>query len=471
MGTSEDEVTMSRPGRLATSASGRNTVWSTPTGTTVSRSRGTCIWRLMSMREFAETVSTAGSSRATRTCMRRKPNHRRVVNRCHAPSAWSRAIERSTVIGWWSVSSSGQPRRCSSRIPEPRHWLSWTRSNSSRLRGRARSGSGASTRGARRTRRRSIVVNSTTSVSEVNSRRAGIRKGSGSRYRSSPRTGVKPDALVELGPRRPGEHLDAVAERDELARQVAGVDALAAAARVAPVDEERDAPAALGAAGRGATRVGQHRSPSTSPRTPARRGRTGGVTWARVGTPRGRWRTIVVRGRAVAQTAPRGARRAALRYDSAMDLTYPPEAEAFRAEIRAWLEENLPEGWFDEGFSMTAEERRQFNKEWPERLYKGGWICASWPVEYEGKGLTHPRERRAQRGVRPRRGARCARTSSATPSSARRSCSGAPRSRSTASSRGSCTGRRPGARGSASRTRAATSPRCRRAPCSTATSG
>ena len=25
-----------------------------------------------------------------------------------------------------------------------------------------------------------------------------------------------------------------------------------------------------------------------------------------------------------------------------MDLTYPPEAEQFRTEIRAWLEENLP---------------------------------------------------------------------------------------------------------------------------------
>ena len=71
-----------------------------------------------------------------------------------------------------------------------------------------------------------------------------------------------------------------------------------------------------------------------------------------------------------------------------MDLTYPPDAEEFRAEIRAWLVENLPEGWFDEGFTMTPEERAQFNKEWVERLYKGGWICASWPEEYEGKGLT-----------------------------------------------------------------------------------
>ena len=71
-----------------------------------------------------------------------------------------------------------------------------------------------------------------------------------------------------------------------------------------------------------------------------------------------------------------------------MDLTYPPEAEQFRTEIRAWLEDNLPDGWFDDGFELTDEERASFNKEWPEKLFEGGWICATWPVEYGGKGLT-----------------------------------------------------------------------------------
>src|SRR3989440_4470826 len=71
-----------------------------------------------------------------------------------------------------------------------------------------------------------------------------------------------------------------------------------------------------------------------------------------------------------------------------MDLTYPPDAEAFRVEIRAWLEENLPQGWFDEGFSMTPEERRKFHEEWTQKLFDGGWICASWPKEYGGKGLS-----------------------------------------------------------------------------------
>jgi alkylation response protein AidB-like acyl-CoA dehydrogenase len=71
-----------------------------------------------------------------------------------------------------------------------------------------------------------------------------------------------------------------------------------------------------------------------------------------------------------------------------MDLTYPADAEEFRAEIRSWLEQNLPDGWFQPGFEMSNDERKRFNAEWPERLFEGGWICATWPKEYGGKGLT-----------------------------------------------------------------------------------
>ena len=72
----------------------------------------------------------------------------------------------------------------------------------------------------------------------------------------------------------------------------------------------------------------------------------------------------------------------------AMDLSYPAEAETFRKEIRSWLEDNLPDGWFDEGFEMTPEAKREFNEQWPAKLFGGGWICATWPVEYGGKGLS-----------------------------------------------------------------------------------
>jgi len=71
-----------------------------------------------------------------------------------------------------------------------------------------------------------------------------------------------------------------------------------------------------------------------------------------------------------------------------MDLTYPPEAEEFRVEIREWLESNLPAGWFDVDFSMTDDERGAWLEQWTAKLFEGGWICATWPTEYGGKGLT-----------------------------------------------------------------------------------
>ena len=71
-----------------------------------------------------------------------------------------------------------------------------------------------------------------------------------------------------------------------------------------------------------------------------------------------------------------------------MDLAYPPEAEEFRGVIRDWLSENLPDGWGQPGFSMIPEERTTFNQEWTAKLFAGGWICASWPAEYGGKGLS-----------------------------------------------------------------------------------
>jgi len=71
-----------------------------------------------------------------------------------------------------------------------------------------------------------------------------------------------------------------------------------------------------------------------------------------------------------------------------MDLAYTPEAEEFRVEIREWLSANLPSGWGDDDFEMTPDERKQFNEQWPKKLFAGGWICATWPKEYGGKGLT-----------------------------------------------------------------------------------
>ena len=37
---------------------------------------------------------------------------------------------------------------------------------------------------------------------------------------------------------------------------------------------------------------------------------------------------------------------------------------------------------------MSPEERRKFHEDWTQKLFDGGWICASWPQEYGGKGLS-----------------------------------------------------------------------------------
>lgn len=67
-----------------------------------------------------------------------------------------------------------------------------------------------------------------------------------------------------------------------------------------------------------------------------------------------------------------------------MDLDYPAEAEAFRLEVRAWLDENLPAGFS----SASPDQRQALLADWNDKLIAGNWLCASWPVEYGGRGLS-----------------------------------------------------------------------------------
>ncbi len=73
-----------------------------------------------------------------------------------------------------------------------------------------------------------------------------------------------------------------------------------------------------------------------------------------------------------------------------MDFDYGEKAEQFRAEVRAWLEENLPkEGSGDDiRVILAGDERAAFLKEWDEKLRKAGFVGIAWPKEYGGRGLS-----------------------------------------------------------------------------------
>jgi alkylation response protein AidB-like acyl-CoA dehydrogenase len=73
-----------------------------------------------------------------------------------------------------------------------------------------------------------------------------------------------------------------------------------------------------------------------------------------------------------------------------MDLSYSSEDEAFRAEVRSWLEDNLV-GEFAElrGKGGPGREHEAYDERvaWDRHLAENGWTCIGWPEEYGGRGL------------------------------------------------------------------------------------
>jgi hypothetical protein len=73
-----------------------------------------------------------------------------------------------------------------------------------------------------------------------------------------------------------------------------------------------------------------------------------------------------------------------------MDLTWSESEQAFRAEARAWLDENLA-GWHaDHGGPeaiASGDTREGFAQhlDWERRLHAGRWAAVSWPSELGGR--------------------------------------------------------------------------------------
>jgi alkylation response protein AidB-like acyl-CoA dehydrogenase len=72
-----------------------------------------------------------------------------------------------------------------------------------------------------------------------------------------------------------------------------------------------------------------------------------------------------------------------------VDLKFSPEDEAFRQEVRTWLDQNLPQEWRHRGVGGYRDDAEEdIRREWQRRLYDGGWLKLSWPREAGGRGAT-----------------------------------------------------------------------------------
>ena len=64
-----------------------------------------------------------------------------------------------------------------------------------------------------------------------------------------------------------------------------------------------------------------------------------------------------------------------------MDFNFEPEEEAFRAEVRKFIEENKPES-----FNPYGGRDQAVIEEWNRKLAEKHWIGFSWPKEEGGGG-------------------------------------------------------------------------------------
>lgn len=68
-----------------------------------------------------------------------------------------------------------------------------------------------------------------------------------------------------------------------------------------------------------------------------------------------------------------------------MDFGYTPEQEAFRSQVRTWLEANQPPPLSsEEKENLTDDLLWERGKTWHKKLHEGGWAGISWPKNMAG---------------------------------------------------------------------------------------
>ena len=68
-----------------------------------------------------------------------------------------------------------------------------------------------------------------------------------------------------------------------------------------------------------------------------------------------------------------------------MNLDFSPEDQAFRAEVRAWMRDNVPP---QAGASIGIPSHKETQFAWERKLGTKGWLAYTWPKECGGPGWT-----------------------------------------------------------------------------------
>src|SRR3972149_6962823 len=75
-----------------------------------------------------------------------------------------------------------------------------------------------------------------------------------------------------------------------------------------------------------------------------------------------------------------------------MDFSFSPEEEAFRKEVAAFLEKEVPREYREKRltfFDMSAQhDWIKVYRAMAEKLGERGWVCPHWPAEYGGRGAS-----------------------------------------------------------------------------------
>ena len=71
-----------------------------------------------------------------------------------------------------------------------------------------------------------------------------------------------------------------------------------------------------------------------------------------------------------------------------MNFDFTEVEEAFRKEVRAWLERHLPDDLRGRSFAASRADAGEVRRlrAWQKTMYEAGYVGMDWPREFGGRG-------------------------------------------------------------------------------------